>query len=80
MAGRPRTAHVTQRPDGTWQAKYEDGARAIAVTATQAEADRRAAEAVRNAGGGEVVRHRRDGTIGDKRTIKPGNDPFPPKG
>ncbi|MCF3960383.1 DUF2188 domain-containing protein [Streptomyces fuscigenes] len=76
----PRTYHVTQRPDGQWQAKAADGTRASAVARTQAGADRRAAEILRNNGGGELVKHGRDGTIVDKRTIAPGNDPFPPRG
>ncbi|MFJ5233326.1 DUF2188 domain-containing protein [Kitasatospora sp. NPDC088391] len=71
---------MTQRTDGKWQAKDDTATRAIVVADTQAAADRRAAEVVRNSGGGEVIRHGRNGTIVDKRTIKPGNDPYPPKG
>lgn len=77
---RPKTYHVTQRADGKWQAKAEGASRASAVGDTQASVDRRAAEISRNNGGGEVIRHGRDGSIKDKRTIAPGNDPHPPKG
>ncbi|MGW1792389.1 DUF2188 domain-containing protein [Streptomyces tubercidicus] len=77
---KPKTYHVTQRSDGKWQAKAEGAARASTVAGTQAAADRRAAEISRNSGGGEVVRHGRDGSIKDKRTIAPGSDPYPPKG
>jgi uncharacterized protein YdaT len=69
-----------QRADGKWQAKAEGAQRASAVADTQAAADRRAGEISRNNGGGEVIRHGRDGSIKDKRTIAPGSDPYPPKG
>ncbi len=46
---------------------------------TQADAERRAKEIVRNAGGGEVRIHGRDGRIRDSDTIAPGNDPYPPR-
>jgi hypothetical protein len=46
---------------------------------TQADADRRAAEILRNAGGGERITHGRDGAIRSKDTIAPGRDPFPPR-
>ncbi|MEY2245132.1 DUF2188 domain-containing protein [Streptomyces sp. BF23-18] len=75
-----KTYHVTQRPDKKWQAKAEGASRASAVAQTQAAADKRAADLSRNNGGGEVIRHGRDGRIKDKRTIAPGNDPYPPKG
>ncbi|MFZ4161724.1 DUF2188 domain-containing protein [Streptomyces griseoincarnatus] len=77
---RPKTYHVTQRPDKKWQAKAEGASRASVVADTQAAAGKRVAEISRNNGGGEVIRHGRDGSIKDKRTIAPGNDPYPPKG
>lgn len=77
---RPKTYHVTKRQDGKWQGKAEGASRASTVADTQAAADKRVAEISRNNGGGEVIRHGRDGTIKDKRTIAPGNDPHPPKG
>ena len=39
----------------------------------------RARDIVRNAGGGEVVIHGRDGAIRDSDTVSPGNDPNPPR-
>jgi hypothetical protein len=46
---------------------------------TQRQADQRAAEILRNSGGGERVTHGVDGRIRSKDTIAPGNDPNPPK-
>lgn len=77
---RPKTVHVTKRPDGQWQAKTEGAKRAIAVTSAQAQADKRAADVLRRNGGGEVVKHGVSGQIVDKRTIPPGKDPYPPRG
>ncbi|WP_436775670.1 DUF2188 domain-containing protein [Yinghuangia sp. YIM S09857] len=77
---RPKTVHVTKRPDAQWQAKAEGADRPIAVTATQSTAAARGTEWLRRNGGGELVVHGVDGTIVDKRTIAPGNDPFPPRG
>jgi len=77
---RPKTYHVTQRPDGKWQGKAEGAARASVVGDTQAAVDKRTGEILAGNGGGEVILHGRDSVIRDKRTIAPGNDPFPPKG
>lgn len=46
---------------------------------TQKEADKIAREMLRNQGGGEVTTKGVDGKIRSKDTIKPGNDPNPPK-
>jgi hypothetical protein len=70
--------HVTPHPDG-WQVTKPGASRASAVTATQAEAEQRAREILRNDGGGEVVTHRPNGQIRDSDTVPPGNDPFPPR-
>lgn len=72
----PRHATLGRKVAG----QSRGAARASTVAGTQAAADRRAAEISRNSGGGEVVRHGRDGSIKDKRTIAPGSDPYPPKG
>jgi len=71
--------HVTPHPKDGWQVKNPGSDRASARTNTQAEAIERAREIVGNSGGGEVVIHGRDGRIRDSDTIRPGNDPNPPK-
>jgi hypothetical protein len=71
--------HVVPDKDGGWKVVKPGGKRASARTSTQAEAERRAKEIVANQGGGEVRIHRRDGAIRDSDTVRPGNDPNPPK-
>ncbi len=71
--------HVVPNRDGGWDVKKPGASRASAHTTTQAEAERRAKEIVRNAGGGEVRIHGRDGRIRDSDTVAPGRDPHPPK-
>lgn len=71
--------HVVPNSDGGWDVTKPRAERASAHTNTKAEAEARAKEIVRNAGGGEVVIHGRDGRIQDSDTIPRGNDPFPPR-
>jgi hypothetical protein len=71
--------HVVPGDDGKWQVKAPDAKRASSTHDTQKEAIARAKEIVGNAGGGEVPIHGRDGKIRDSDTVKPGNDPFPPR-
>jgi hypothetical protein len=71
--------HVVQNGDGGWDVKKPGASRASAHTDTQKEAIDRAKEIVGNAGGGEVRIHGRDGKIRNSDTVKPGNDPFPPR-
>jgi len=71
--------HVTPHPDGGWQVTAPGSTRASAKEDTQAAAIERAAQIVHNVGGGEVVIHRPNGQIRDSTTIRPGNDPFPPR-
>jgi hypothetical protein len=71
--------HVVPNPEGGWDVKKPDGSRASAHLNTQAAAEARAKEIMGNAGGGEVVIHGRNGKIRDSDTVKPGNDPFPPR-
>lgn len=71
--------HVVPNSGGGWDVKKPGADRASAHENTKAEAEARAKEIVRNAGGGEVVIHGRDGRIQDSDTIRPGNDPFPPR-
>lgn len=71
--------HVVPKPGGGWDVVGPDAKRASAHADTQKAAQDRAREIVRNAGGGEVVTHGKDGKIRDSDTISPGNDPFPPR-
>lgn len=71
--------HVVPNASGGWDVKKPGAERASARTDTKAQAEARAKAIVRNAGGGEVVIHGRDGRIQDSDTIRPGNDPFPPR-
>lgn len=71
--------HVVPNPDGGWDVKKPGASRASSHHDTQAEALDRGREIVRNAGGGEIVTHNRQGQIRDSDTISPGNDPNPPR-
>ena len=77
MAGNRRI--VAPRPDGQWEVKAPSADRASGVFGTQREAIDRGKEIVGNSGGGEVQIRGRDGRIRDSDTVKPGNDPFPPR-
>ena len=70
--------HVVKDGDD-WVVRKPGADRASARLRTQREADRRAAEILRNAGGGERVTHGVDGKIRSKDTIPPGKDPNPPR-
>lgn len=77
MAKKSNDRHVAPHPKGGWQEKRE-GAQKGTRHPTQSAAEQKAKEIVRREGGGEVVVHRRDGTIRDSDTIgKP--DPCPPR-
>lgn len=77
--GKKEERHVVKNPDGGWDVKAPGAKRVSSHQDTQADAERRAKEILSNAGGGEVVIHREDGSIRDKDTAPPGNDPNPPK-
>jgi hypothetical protein len=70
--------HVV-REGSDWVVKKPDAERASSRHETQREADQRAAEILRNLGGGERITHNRQGRIRSKDTISPGGDPNPPK-
>ena len=70
--------HVVPDADG-WAVRKPGARRASSHHETQRDAERRAKDIVAQAGGGEVVVHRRDGRIRDKDTVTPGSDPFPPR-
>jgi hypothetical protein len=71
--------HVVPNASGGWDVVAPGGQRASAHTDTQAQAINRAREIVENAGGGEVRIHGRDGRLRDSDTVRPGNDPNPPR-
>ncbi|MDN4161137.1 DUF2188 domain-containing protein [Nocardioides abyssi] len=79
MSNNRNRRHVVPNPDGGWDVKAPGARRPSAHASTQRDAQRRASEIVRRAGGGEVVTHRPNGQIRDSDTIAPGNDPFPPR-
>lgn len=70
--------HVS-KDGGDWVVKKPGAERASSRHDTQRQADQRAAEILRNSGGGERVTHGVDGRVRSKDTIAPGNDPNPPK-
>lgn len=70
--------HVVRDGDD-WVVRKPGADRASSRHDTQREADRRAADILRNLGGGERVTHGRDGKIRSKDTIPPANDPLPPR-
>jgi hypothetical protein len=77
MAGEER--HVVPNPEGGWDVVKPGGSRASSHHDTQAQAESRAKEVLRNVGGGEAVIHGRDNKIRDKDTVAPARDPNPPR-
>lgn len=71
---------VSKRKDGKWENKKNSSDKASSVHNTQKEAVDAAREMLKNQGGGELSTKNKKGKIRDKRTISPGNDPYPPKG
>lgn len=76
---KPNTRIVSPNPEGGWDVLAPKAKRASAHERTQAEADRRAAQILRNQGGGERITQGRNGKIRSKDTIAPGRDPNPPR-
>ena len=70
--------YVVKHKDG-WPVKKEKAERSSGVFTTQKDAETRAKEIVKNAGGGEVRIQGRNGKWRDSDTVAPGNDPYPPK-
>ena len=64
---------------GGWAVRKPGSDRVSSTHPTQREAESRAKEILGNNGGGEAVIHRPDGRIRDSDTVRPGNDPFPPR-
>lgn len=71
--------HVTKRSDSGWQYKKAGANRAAGIVKTQKEAEKFAKQICAKQGGGEVRIHSPKGSIRDSDTIKPANDPCPPK-
>ena len=71
--------YVSKRPNGQWQVKREGAEKAAGIFGTQREAEKVAKEFSANSGGGEVRICGLDGKIRDSDTVKPANDPNPPK-
>ncbi len=78
-AGKSSNRHVVPNPKGGWDVKKPGSNRAVAHSNNQQAATDRARQIVRNAGGGEVRIHGRDGRIRNADTIPPGGDPHPPR-
>lgn len=70
---------VFRRDDGKWVSKRNDAKRPSSVHPTQKAAEDAAKKMLQNQRGGELTMHGRDGRIRSKDTIRPGNDPNPPK-
>lgn len=77
-SGKSNDRYVVRHPDG-WGVKGPNAERASSVHDTQADAQRQAKKVVENPGGGEVRTHGQDGKWRESDTVKPGNDPYPPK-
>lgn len=70
---------VYRREDSKWVNKRNDSDRATSVHDTQADAINAARQNLQKQGGGELTTKGLDGRFRSKDTIKPGNDPNPPK-
>ena len=70
----PNDRTVYRREDGQWVNKLNQSDRASSVHDTQSEANKTAAEMLRNAGGGERTTMGLDGKIVSKDTISPGHE------
>lgn len=72
--------HVVPNSNGGWDVRAQGATRASSHHDTQAGAIDRGRDIIRNAGGGELNIHGRDGAIRAKDTIPKGNDPRGSKG
>jgi hypothetical protein len=73
------TRIVQKNPDGGWDIAKPGSKRVSDHKQTQRDADKRAAEILQRAGGGERITKGVDGKIRSKDTISPARDPNPPK-
>lgn len=72
-----KNVNVTPHPNGGWQVKVDNAARAIVRTRTQGDAIK-FGRPIAKSKGVELVIHRPDGRIRAKDSH--GHDPYPPKG
>lgn len=70
--------HVTPSPDSGWKVKAENANRASSNHQTKDKAIERAKELAKSLDMGQVIIHKKDGTIQTEYTY--GKDPFPPEG
>lgn len=77
--GQPTRRIVSPDPKGGFRIDAPGAKRASDKAPTQGAAEKRAKQIVKNLGGGEVTTRGKDGRIKDSDTVKPGNDPFPPR-
>lgn len=73
-----KTYHVTPAEDGNWKVKGEGASRAAGIHEDKTDAVQQARDLAKASGKGQVVIHRRDGTIQTEWTY--GQDPYPPEG
>ena len=71
--------YVTKHPQGGWAVSRPHSQIPISIHPTQREAEQRAKEIISNSGGGEVRIQGMDGRWRDSDTVRPGNDPYPPR-
>ena len=74
LMSNPNDRMVYRRDDGKWVNKLNVSDRASSVHDTQDEANKAAAEMLRNSGGGERTTKGLDGKIVSKDTIAPGHE------
>lgn len=70
---------VSKDPNGGWNAKKDNASRISYHGNTQTNVEREAKRMSANSGGGEVRIKDINGRFRDSDTVKPGNDPCPPK-
>ena len=75
----PNRRIVQQRQDGDWEIKKPGADRASAITDTQSAAIDRGRQILSNNGGGELTIKGQNGKIRDSDTVRPDNDPNPPR-
>jgi hypothetical protein len=76
MARKP-AVHTVPNPAGGWINRTEGSDRGFGQAPTKADAERIGRGSAERRGV-EQISHRRDGTIGERRSY--GRDPYPPKG
>jgi hypothetical protein len=76
MTSKPNNSrHIVPSDKGGWDVRKPNASRASSHHDTQADAINRGRDAIRNAGGGELNIHGKNGAIRAKDTIPKGNDP-----